>query len=532
MSKYINNGNELFKEIRNDYYVDKSGLIKEVNKTIGKNNRLTCVSRPRRFGKTFSAQMLMAYYSKGVDSSFLFDDLEIAGSNDYKTHLNKYNVLSVDVAAFSSEAPSLTELPQFISSKIIKEISKTYPEMDSGISLIEALDYYIEKDSDGSKFIAVIDEWDMPIRDAASTPESQKAYLEFLRMLFKNINYTKKVFAAAYMTGILPVKKDGSQSPLSEFWEYSIMNPNGFAPYIGFVEDDVEKICKEYGMGIEGMREWYDGYRVYSGNEVISLYNPNSVMHAALLHKYGSYWRESSVADSLKDYINYDFDGLSVASERLLAGFDVCVDVSGFQNDFVTFKSADDVLTLLIHLGYVNYDYDRKTIRIPNNEIREEFAEMIHSVKHSDTIKRIKESERLLDDIVAMDCDAVAKAIQKVHMEESSKKYYNNEQALRAVIKLALFIYKDHYIKMEELDSGLGYADIVYLPKKYDEYPALVVELKCNDTIETGISQIKSRKYPDVIKDYGAEILLVSVSYDKDDVAKTHKCLIERSHMT
>ena len=276
------------------------------------------------------------------------------------------------------------------------------------------------------------------------------------------------------------------------------------------------------------MKEWYDGYRMSDGQTVMEIYNSNSVMKAALKGQFKSYWRKSSAVNGLSHFINMDFDGLADSAEKLIAGLMVPVKVTGFQNDMVTFESADDVLTLLVHLGYLTYDSDAETVYVPNNEVRLEFADLIHSISHADTIKRVAECEKCISDVIAMDECAVADYIEKVHKRESSMRYYNNEQALRAVIKLAFFTYRDHYIKLEEPDAGLGYADIIFFPKKNAGYPVLVVELKYDDTAENGIDQMKSRDYADVVADYGSDILLVCVSYDKDDKGKKHHCRIEK----
>ncbi len=206
---------------------------------------------------------------------------------------------------------------------------------------------------------------------------------------------------------------------------------------------------------------------------------------------------------------------------------------SRFRNDTVSLNSGDDVLTLLTHYGYLSYDQDKGTVRIPNEEIRIEYAESIHDVTHIETIKRVQRSVQLMKDTACENAEAVAAELQRVHTEEYGPRRYNNEEALRGTIKLAYFAYKDEYIRMEELAGGTGYADIVYLPKRFSEYPALVVELKVLDKArperdtEGTINQIKARNYPAAIKDYTDDILLVGISYDKDDPGKKHSCRIE-----
>ena len=204
-----------------------------------------------------------------------------------------------------------------------------------------------------------------------------------------------------------------------------------------------------------------------------------------------------------------------------------------FRNDPASIRSEDDVLTLLTHYGYLSYDQERETVRIPNEEIRIEYAESVHRVTHAETINRVKRSVQLMKDTADMRAEAVAAELQRIHTEEYGPRHYNNEQSLRGAIKLAYFAYKDEYIQMEELAGGTGYADIVFLPKKYSDYPTLVIELKAHDRkhperdAEGAIAQIKQHHYPTIIKDYTDEILLVGISYDKDDPDKKHTCHIE-----
>ena len=280
MGFYINPGNGNFKEIRNDDYIDKSGLISVINQTIDRKNRLSCVSRPRRFGKTYAANMLEAYYDCSCDSHALFDDLEIAKDPDYEKHMNQYNVLYLDITGFMADT-TLAGLPAYILNRILCDVRNEYPDFGENISVKEALSALVKRTS--RKFIAIIDEWDSPVRDPASTPKTQKDYLDFLRSLFKS-DITKNVFAAAYMTGILPIKKDGTQSAISEFREYSILSPERFAPYVGFLEEDVQGICDAHHVSFDDMKTWYDGYVVETPDkERLSVYNPKYDPSPALI---------------------------------------------------------------------------------------------------------------------------------------------------------------------------------------------------------------------------------------------------------
>lgn len=522
MGVYLNPGNSGFETILRSYYVDKTTLIDMVNQTIDTMNKLTCFSRPRRFGKSYAAQMLCAYYSKGENSRPLFDNLKIAQSKDYETHLNKYDVIYLDMTNLLGKTDA-AHLISFITENVTEEITSAYPSVSVGNSFDHTLIRMVEHT--GNKVVMIIDEWDAPIRE---NPEIGREYLSFLRMLFKSSGTTGKIFAVAYMTGILPIKKDGSQSAISDFNEYTMIKPRKFGEYVGFTEAEVKGICEKYDVSFEQMKRWYDGY---SFKGVDSVYNPNSVMKAAQNDDFDSYWTETSAAGSLMDYISKDYNGLTKTVAELIGGVDVRVETLGFANDLTTFRGKDDVLTLLIHLGYLAYDSENRTVRIPNEEIRGEFQRSIHEAKHAATLKRLAESDKLFLDTLHKDADAVAAQIEKVHAEETAPLHYNKEDSLRSVIKLAYYTYRDHYLQWEELPAGEGYADIVYLPKKDSDWPALVVELKWNKSAEGAIEQIRQKHYPDALHGLDCPILLVGVNYDKDAPAgeRRHTCSIEEA---
>lgn len=527
MGNYLNPGNSGFTAIRNSTYVDKSGMIDLINRTIDTTEKLTCISRPRRFGKSFAAKMLCAYYDRSCDSSQLFKDLEIAVNPEYSAsyhrYLNQYDVIYLDMTAIIGET-SFSDLVSYIKRNVIYELKEKYPEMMAAEGFVPTLANTVEMT--GTKFIMIIDEWDAPIREGKDNLEIQCGYLEFLRTLFKNSGATDKIFAAVYITGILPVKKDGSQSAISDFKEFTIVNPRKFVKYTGFTEEEVKKLCAEYECDFFMMKQWYDGYTLGG----TSIYNPNAVMEALRNQEFASYWTETSASKSLMEYISLNFDGMSKTIAGLLGGIAVPVETSGFANDLVTFRDRNDVLTLLIHLGYLAYDKETNTARIPNEEIRLEFAKTVRKVSHDETIRRVRESDQLIIDTVQENADAVAARIEKIHAEETSPLFYNNEQALRSVIKLAYFSYKDYYLKFEELPSGDGYADIVYFPKKSSPMPALVIELKWNQEVQGAIDQIRERRYPAALSGYGGEILLVGITYDKNKkgAKRKHSCMIEK----
>ena len=528
MGTYINPGNSGFDEINDEDYVDKTMLISLVNSRICKKNKLICISRPRRFGKSYAAKMISAYYDCTCDSHRLFDDKKIAECDSYEKHLNQYNVISLDITSFISDAKSndipLKEVPKMIMKELQSELRFLNAKLSAKKSLNSELIRYIDE-FNGKKFIFIIDEWDAMIREAKDDPEAQERYLNLLRGWFKNNSFTPKVVAAAYMTGILPIKKDGSQSAISDFKEFTMIKPLEFGGYVGFTEAEVKEICDKNNADFGMMKKWYDGY---SFKNVGSIYNPNSVMNAISNDDFDSYWTETSAAEGLLEYISQDYNGLTKTVAELIGGVDVKVSTTGFANDLTTFRGKDDVLTLMIHLGYLAYDFVNKTVRIPNEEIKKEFSEAVKLVNHKATLDRLRESEQLFLDTINGNADAVAAQIEKIHREETAAMHYNKEDSLRSVIKLAYYSYRDHYVQFEELGTGEGYADVAYIPRRDSDWPALIIELKWNKDVEGAINQILNKKYPESLKNLGTKIILVGISYEKDasDNSKKHTCKI------
>ena len=524
---YVNPGNQAFSRIAGKNYVDKTKLIDAMNERVGGDESLVCISRPRRFGKSYAAKMLTAYYDCSCDSHGLFADKLIAESDSYEEHLNQYNVICLDISGFVSEAKkhddSLKSIPVRIEQALRKDLLESGFKPENGDTLNDFL-IRIVSQPDGKPFIFIIDEWDAVIREAGNDPEAQMTYLNLLRGWFKNTNFTPRVVAAAYMTGILPIKKDGSQSAISEFDESSMLDTLEFAEFVGFTEDEVEKLCDGGKIPFADIKAWYDGYDL---PVIGSVYNPYSVMKALKSGRCQSYWRRTSAAESLKNYINMDFEGLQETVARLIAGDKITVNVDSFQNDFESFESADDVLTLLIHLGYLTYHETEKTVQIPNEEVRIEFKQFLAQKRiNSGWVKLIKRSQKVLEDTIAGRGDDVAAALDEIRGEQHAPQFYNNEQSLRAIIKYAYLVTAGQYVELAEIPGGKGIADVSFIPEPLSRLPAMVVELKWNKTAGGAIAQIKEKKYTAKLKPFAGNILLVGINYDEK--TGRHTCLIEK----
>lgn len=366
MGVYLNPGNQGFlNAIRSEIYVDKTGLITYTNKCLNTREQFICVSRPRRFGKSMTLDMLAAYYSRGCDSRGLFMGLAIEESNGFEEHLNQYDVIYLNMQRFLSRAKD-QDVTEYLEQVVLEEVRALYGELFSEkvTILAEALEKICAQT--GKQFVFLIDEWDCVMRERQEAEGQQKHYLEFLRDLLKDQPYV----ALAYMTGILPVKKYGSHSALNMFLEYSMTDQKALEEYTGFTEKEVRELCRRFDMDFEEISSWYDGYSLIKFRHI---YNPKSVVEAMRWRRCSNYWTATETYEALKIYIDMDFDGLKEDIVRMLAGEHVRVNAFSFQNDMKNLKTKDDVLTLLIHLGYLGYDVENRETFIPNREIRGEF---------------------------------------------------------------------------------------------------------------------------------------------------------------
>ncbi len=368
MGMFVNPDNSAFQvALNSEIYVDKTGMLEYTNKVINTLQGYICNSRPRRFGKSVTANMLAAYYSKGCDSREMFSTLKISESIGFEKNINKYDVIHIDIQWCIEPAGGSENVVSYITEKTICELREYYPnELSEKIkSLPEALS--VINSMNGTKFIIIIDEWDIIIRDKANNKKVQEEYINFLRAMFKGVEPTKYI-GLAYLTGILPIKKLKTQSALNNFKQYTMLNPGPLAEYIGFTEEEVKKLCDRYERDFHKVKKWYDGYQLGKYH----IYNPNAVVSLMMEGEFRSYWSETDSYRIIVPLINMDFDGLKSAIIEMLAGGSVETDVTSFQNDTVNFEDKDDILTYLIHLGYLADDQKKEMAFVPNEEIREE----------------------------------------------------------------------------------------------------------------------------------------------------------------
>ena len=523
MGIYLNPGYEGFQSaLRSQIYVDKSMILEYTNSVLDTEQRYVCVSRPRRFGKSITAEMLAAYYDRSCDSTDLFKNLKIAKTSGFEVHKNKYDVIHIDINSFRNKSKTADVVP-VIQRTVIAELKEYYPEgFAEDVEELPAALAQINK-RQGLKFVIIIDEWDAIFRENKDDIAAQKSYLSFLRSLFKDAP-SKRFVKLAYLTGILPIKKYGTESALNNFDEFTMLESDVLADYVGFTEEETKKLYDAAHMDFEKAKQWYDGYCLSKG---LHIYNPKSVVDSIRRNRVGSYWTNTETYESLKGYINMNFDGLKDSIIQMIAGGSCKVNPAKFQNDMTSFRSRDDILTLLVHLGYLTFDSDNQTVFIPNEEVKQEFINAVEDAGWEHVMKAIHASDQLLEATWREDEQAVAKGVAAVHQANISILNYNDENALSCVITLAYYNAVKDYTLIREMPAGKGYADVVFLPRKYSNRSAMIVELKWNVSAEGAIEQIRKKQYAEVLKEYRGNILLVGISYSKK--TKKHICKIEKA---
>ena len=390
MGRFLNPDNSSFQDVINsEIYVDKTGLLDYTNSVINTTSKFICNSRPRRFGKSITADMMAAYYSMGCDSRELFMGYDISKKDSFEKYLNKYDVLHLDIQWCIEPAKGPENVVSYIIENTVAELKLAFPDVrvEGRVTLSDMLSQINAQT--GKRFIVIIDEWDVLIRDEANNQSVQEEYINFLRGLFKGSSATRYI-ALAYLTGILPIKKLKTQSALNNFEEFTMISPGGFAHYIGFTEDEVKKLCEKSGRDFDLVKKWYDGYLLGEYH----IYNPKAVSNVIKWGNFQSYWSQTGTYDSIQPLINKDFDGLKSAIVEMISGAETEVKTTTFQNDMVTFRNKNDVMTLLIHLGYLAYDQKRQMAYIPNEEIRMEFMNAVEDDKWNELIEFETQSER------------------------------------------------------------------------------------------------------------------------------------------
>ena len=521
MGVYFNPNNESYTQAKNSMiYIDKTGLLDELNKRLSTEDKCIALSHARRFGKSHAAGMIDAYYSLGCDTTKLFEDTEIAKSSNFKKYMNKYNVIHLDVSSFWDFYKH--NIVEKMIEYIYKDLKKVFgDELDYQDQISYVLMSIYQKTN--IPFVIIIDEWDCIIRNSEDRELVHK-YLQFLHSLFKS-EESKSFLALAYITGILPIKKIQDESALNNFDEYTMLKSKPIAQYYGFTENEVRTLCEEYDMDFETTKAWYNGYLI----DGVHMYNPNSVAMAMKKKDFDSYWKNTSSFASINTFITMNYSGLKDDIITMLAGGKVMVDPESFQNDLTEIHSKDDVLTALMHLGYLGYDATMLSAYIPNYEVAKAFQMALKTGSWKEIVRSISICDELLMATIAGKEERVAQLIELAHETYTSVLTYNDENSLSCVLTLAYFTARGYYNIIRELPSGKGYADFAFIPRlNAGARPAMVVELKMNKSADTAIRQIMEKRYQGALSGYSDKILLVGINYDSEGKDKKHHtCIIE-----
>ena len=545
MGTYLNPGKAAYQmAVNSEIFVDKTEMIQYINSVVNTQQRFVSVSRPRRFGKTIAADMLCAYYDRCADSRDLFEKRKLADESGWDKYLGKFDVIHLVMTRFFKTRITVSEALSNMQKLVIRDYKRAYPDADimSENDLIQTIDdVYSTIDR---QVVIVIDEWDAIFRERPDDKEGQTEYLDYLRDLLKDNRHV----ALAYMTGILPIKKYGQHSALNMFTEYSMMAPRQLAPYTGFTEEEVKELSIKYDMDFGDISNWYDGYLVsdrippekreeyregkYNGHK-FSIYSPLSVVESMTTGVIKDYWNKTETYEALAEYIRKDYDGLKEAVALLMDGGRLAIDTSTYENDMTTFTGRDDVLSLLIHLGYLGFDDERSEVFIPNREILDEFKTSTKGKEWVSTFKSFETSQELLEATWNGDEEKVAELVEDAH-NQAGNKTYNEDAALSYGIQLAYYAARKYYTTILELDTGKGYADVVYLPApQYAEKPALLIELKYGHSADIAMDQIRRQKYLDRFEHYKGNILVIGINYNREvppdhPEFKHHSCRIEK----
>ena len=516
MGIYLNS-NELlenFQDLCNEeYFVDKTEIISALNKRIHTNNKYICITRPRRFGKTSIINMLGAYYTKTIDSSYIFDKLKISKDKSYSKHLNKYNVMNISFNKISDRGNTYKEYMEMIKTSIINDVVAKYPQInpDNYFSISDMLS------DTKDKFIFIIDEWDY-IFNNNLFKDNQNEFLEFLRNLLKDRSYV----ALAYMTGVLPIKKHSSTSALNMFVEYTFLKDKVFDECFGFTEKEVRELCeKNDEVSFEELQSWFNGYLTAKGTRI---YNPRSVSIALNNGYCESYWTNTGAMDEVKDYLKYNTLEVRDDVIKMVSGeeIDVFIDEE-FRAGQDAPKTKEEIYSAMIILGFLSY-FDG-CLKIPNKELMKEFEKALRDESFGYVSEIIKNSKNMLKATVNEDTDTVVKILHDIHNSEIPVLQYNDENSLSCVVTLAYLSARDTYRMEREEKSGKGFTDFTFHPRRKKDVP-FILELKKDDTVDEAIKQIKKKEYfQKFIKEH-ENVLAVAICYDSK--SKEHSCKIEK----
>ena len=528
---------------RSNYFVDKTGIINEVLKYIGVQERYLCLTRPRRFGKTTNVQTTACFLARGLEAEGLFEGLEVTKNKEAMKHFAAHDVIYIDFSELPDGCNGYDDYKAAITNGIANDLRELFPQanINETAGPFEALKTVYNKL--GARFCFIMDEWDSMfyndrLKDGADD------FLMFLKQLLKDKPYVE----LAYMTGVMPIAKYTSGSELNMFVEYSAANSKMFNDFFGFSEAEVQMLCKRHEQllakeGIdkpevtfEGLKYWYDGYITKTGKH---MFNPRSVVLSLMSDELGSYWTESGPHEEIFHYVKHNIAGVRDDIVRLTAGQEVRVDADSYAACDMSLKTREDILSAMLVYGMLTYY--KGCVLVPNHELMLKFERVLKKKELGYVYEFSRRSEHLLYATLAGEAETVAQVIQEAHNQEVPLIRYRNEAALAAFINLMYLQARDAYEVLQELHGGTGFADIAFIPINR-ENPSLtpfVVELKMagknesvQDALTSAMQQIKSRNYTAMFNDaltakqkFVNSPLAVAIAWDAEN--KQHECAFE-----
>ena len=519
-------------ETQKPYFVDKSRMIEELFPLIEEGANHICITRPRRFGKTVTANMISAFFSRAREASDIFDRLKISTSQNYSKYRNQYNVIHISLNDISRQCTTYEEYITRIEQRLVRDLKRAYPqaELDGEESAVDALMEIYTENSE-NRFIFVFDEWDFLFHQPFVTEKEKREYLSYLRSLLKDRPYV----ILAYMTGILPIAKYSSGSELNMFTEYTMLSEEKFSEVFGFTDSEVDSLYQKYTdytdhikVTREGLRYWYNGYHTFSGERV---YNPRSVVCALRNNNLGNYWTSAGPYDEIYYYIENNVAAVRDDLALMVSGIPVPAKIREYAATSMNLNTKDEIFSSMVVYGFLSYENGK--VSIPNKELMDRFDEMLQREPSLGYVYRLaRASDRMLEATLSGDVDTMAEILELAHDTEVPLLRYNNETELSAVVNLVYLSARDRYRVEREDKAGTGYVDFIFYPETDKSIDCIILELNVDSPPEEAIRQIKTRKYDLRFRErigeeqkYTGRILAVGISYNKK--TKKHICRVE-----
>lgn len=519
-------------ETQKPYFVDKSRMIEELFPLIEEGANHICITRPRRFGKTVTANMISAFFSRAREAADIFDRLKISTSQNYSKYCNQYNVIHISLNDISRQCTTYEEYITRIEQRLVRDLKRAYPqaELDGEESAVDALMEIYTENSE-NRFIFIFDEWDFLFHQPFVTEKEKREYLSYLRSLLKDRPYV----ILAYMTGILPIAKYSSGSELNMFTEYTMLSEEKFSEVFGFTDSEVDSLYQKYTdytdhikVTREGLRYWYNGYHTFSGERV---YNPRSVVCALRNNNLGNYWTSAGPYDEIYYYIENNVAAVRDDLALMVSGIPVPAKIREYAATSMNLNTKDEIFSSMVVYGFLSYENGK--VSIPNKELMDRFDEMLQRESSLGYVYRLaRASDRMLEATLSGDVDTMAEILELAHDTEVPLLRYNNETELSAVVNLVYLSARDRYRVEREDKAGTGYVDFIFYPETDKSLDCIILELKVDSSPEEAIGQIKTRKYDLRFRErigeeqkYTGRILAVGISYDRK--TKKHICKVE-----